>query len=79
MKEKDRSVKFDWYVDSGSGRNRTPFGDIVVQKTKSNINTVSTANNSNLCVKSMGKVHLNISSNKIEVNDCLHVPDLSVN
>lgn len=57
----------------------TPFGDIVDKKEKSDIKSVLTADDNNLHVKYMGKVNLNIQNNEIEVNDCLYVPDLSVN
>lgn len=79
VKTRGKKRKDDWYIDSGSARNMTPFGDIVDEKAKSDINEVLTASDNNLEVKCMGRVNLKISNNNVEVNDCLHVPDLSVN
>lgn len=79
IKAKESKRQDDWYVDSGSARNMTPYGDIVNKKTKSDVKEVLTADDSSLEVKGMGKVNLNVLENNIEVNDCLHVPNLSVN
>lgn len=79
MKFKERKRQSEWYIDSGSGRNMTPFGNMILSKKESDIKKVSTADNSNLDVTCMGRVDINVSNNHIEVNDCLHVPNLSVN
>ncbi|KAJ6649751.1 hypothetical protein Bhyg_04990 [Pseudolycoriella hygida] len=40
--------KDDWYVDSGGGRNMTPYGDLVHSKRESYIKEVMTADDTNL-------------------------------
>lgn len=69
----------EWYVDSGASNHMSPFSDILVDKKKSCISEISTANDAKLQVECTGKSRMKLDSETVEVNDILHIPKLSAN
>lgn len=69
----------DWYVDSGASSHMTPNATILANKQKCEIGGIKAANGETMKVKGIGNAKLNIDGKQIDVNNILHVPNLSVN
>lgn len=68
-----------WYLDSGASANMSPFEDILYGQRSANVKEIKTAGSECLKVKYEATTRFKVNENVIEVNDVLHIPDLSAN
>lgn len=68
-----------WYLDSGASSHMTPNEKIMLNKKEAQIDEIVAANNARMVVKSAGNAVMCFQGNEIEINDIIHVPDLTVN
>lgn len=73
------SNKNEWYIDSGASSHMTPNEKLLTSKKNSLVDKIMSANGTAMNVNCVGKTSLNINDQEIEINEILHVPELSVN
>lgn len=71
--------KNEWYVDSGATSPMSPFAENISRKKESPTTEIRVANNDRLEVKCCGSGEFMFETNRITVNDILHVPEMKVN
>lgn len=70
----------DWYVDSGASMHMSCKRDWMYNMTKASVSNITVANSAPLPVQGVGSVDIYpAQGNKIQVNNVLYVPGLSVN
>lgn len=67
-----------WYADSWATSHMTPNECILSNKHDTSIKEIVVANNEKMQVSGTGRALLKLNENEIEVNNVLHVPELSV-
>lgn len=69
----------EWYIDSGASYHMSPFIELFENNKSSSITEITVANNDKMKVAGSGKLKIVINQREIEVNNVLHVPELSAN
>lgn len=67
----------EWYVDSGASSHMTPNGQLLTNTRTVKIGDIVSASNSRMKVKCAGRATLKMNENEIDVEEVLHVPELS--
>lgn len=77
---KDRQLSsHEWYIDSGASQHMTPNAGLLSETKTTSAKEIVAANNAKMSAFQSGKVTLRVNESNIEVNDVLHVPELSAN
>lgn len=68
-----------WYLDSGASNHMTPFGNLLINKKATSVDSIMAANSAKMPTKQAGDAKMQLSGEVIEIQDILHVPGLAVN
>lgn len=71
--------KNEWFIDSGASSHMSPHSDIMYETKKAEISDIATADATRLKVECAGKSKLTLKDETIEMNDVLHIPNMSAN
>lgn len=71
--------KSAWVIDSGASSHMTPYEEFTLNKQNSSVRNISTANSSDMPVKSVGDMKIKVQNKELSMSEVLHVPQLSAN
>lgn len=71
--------KNEWFIDSGASSHMSPYNDIIHETKKAEVDDITTADDTSLKVEYAGKTKLDLKDKTIELNDVLHIPNMSAN